>query len=75
MAVAGQIEEDLSQVVDLFSKAYHDASNVSVLFVYSQYYKHVFLTRFLPPFPRSQQLLSMSWDKNDRMVRLHSRVH
>ena len=75
MAVGGQIEEGLSWVVDLFSKAYHDASNVSVLFAYSWYYKYVFLTCFLPPFPCLQQLLSMSRDKNDRMARLHSRVH
>jgi hypothetical protein len=42
MAVGGQIEEGLSRVVDLFSRAYHNASNVSVLFAHSQYYKFVF---------------------------------
>ena len=75
IAIGGQIEEYLSHIVDLFSKAYHDASNVSVLFTYSRYYKFVFLTCFIPPFPCLQQLLSMSRDKNDRMARLHSRVH
>ena len=34
MAVGGQIEEGLSRTMDLFSKAYHDSSSVSVLFVH-----------------------------------------
>jgi hypothetical protein len=44
MAVGGQIEEGLSRIVDLFSKAYHDSSNVSVLFVHFRYCEFAFLS-------------------------------
>ena len=51
MAIGGQIEEGLSQVMDLFSQAYHNASNVSVLFAHSQYYKFVFRSCFFMRLP------------------------
>ena len=44
MAVGGQIEEGLSRIVDLFSKAYHDSSSVSVLFVHFRYCEFSFLS-------------------------------
>ena len=44
MAVGGQIEEGLSRIVDLFSKVYHDSSNVSVLFVHFRYCEFAFLS-------------------------------
>ena len=44
MAVGGQIEEGLSRIVDLFSKAYHDSSSVSVLFVHFRYCEFAFLS-------------------------------
>ena len=75
MAIGCQIEEGLSRVMDLFSQAYHNASNVCVLFAHSRYYKYVSLICFLPLFPRLQQLLSMSRDKGDKMAWLHSIVH
>ena len=51
MAVGGQIEEGLSRVVDLFSKVYHDSSNVSVLFAHFRYYGNVFFSCFFTRLP------------------------
>ena len=51
MTVGGQIEEGLSWAVDLFSKAFHDSSNVSVLFAHCRYYGHVFLLCFFTCLP------------------------
>ena len=44
MVVRGQIEEGLSWIVYLFSKAYHDSSNVSVLFAHFRYCEFAFLS-------------------------------
>ena len=44
MAVGGQIEEGLSRIVEFFSKAYHDSSSVSFLFVHFRYCEFAFLS-------------------------------